>query len=93
MICWQVVGLSKREPRLKFTDEERASPEMGKAVRKAEKAAANADKAQSKIPTKKVVKPELTADPKNGKIKVKLNFEDAQKKPPSKLTFAAQDAP
>ena len=43
---------------------------MGKAVRKAEKAAANADKAQSKIPTKKVVKPELTADPKNGKIKV-----------------------
>ena len=66
---------------------------MGKAVRKAEKAAAKADKAQSKIPTKKVVKPELTADPKNGKIKVKLNFEDAQKKPPSKLTFAAQDAP
>lgn len=93
VICWQVVGLSKREPRLKFTDEERASPEMGKAVRKAEKAAAKADKAQSKIPTKKVVKPELTADPKNGKIKVKLNFEDAQKKPPSKLTFAAQDAP
>ena len=70
VICWQVVGLSKREPRLKFTDEERASPEMGKAVRKAEKAAAKADKGQSKIPTKKVVKPELTADPKNGKIKV-----------------------
>ena len=92
VICWQVVGLSKREPRLKFTDEERASPEMGKAVRKAEKAAAKADKAQLKIPTKKVAKPELVADPKNGKIKVKLNFEDAQKKPPSKLTFAAQDA-
>ena len=92
-ICWRVVGLSKREPRLKFTDEERASPELGKAVRKAEKAAAKADKAQAKIPTKKVAKPELVADPKNGKIKVKLNFEDAQKKPPSRLTFAAQDAP
>ena len=85
--------MSKREPSLKFTDEERASPELGKSVRKAEEAAAKADKAQAKIPTKKVVKPELTADPKNGKIKVKLNFEDAQKKPPSKLTFAAQDAP
>lgn len=73
------------ESRLKFTDKERADPVMGKAVRKAEKAAAKADQAQAKIPTKKVVKPELIADNSNGKIKVRLHFEDTEKKPPSRL--------
>ena len=79
------------ESRLKFTDKERADPVMGKAVRKAEKAAAKADKAQAKIPTKKVVKPELIADNSNGKIKVRLHFEETEKKPPSRLKVA--DAP
>ena len=79
------------ESRLKFTDQEREDPVMGKAVRKAEKAAAKADKAQAKIPTKKAVKPELIADNSNGKIKVRLHFEDTQKKPPSRLKVT--DAP
>ena len=91
-ICWQVVGLPKKEPRLKFTDEERLDPELGKSAKKAEKAASKADKAQSKIPTKKKLKPELKADPATGKMKVKLSFEETKKKPPSRLSFAAQDA-
>lgn len=85
--------MSKRESRLQFTDKERADPYLGDAVRKAEKAAAKADKAQEKIPKKKAVKSELIADNSNGKIKVKLHFEDAEKKPPSRLNVAAKDAP
>ena len=71
------------ESRLQFTDAERSDPEIGKKVRRAEKAAAKADKAQSKIPTHK--RPALEADNSNGKIKVRLNFEEIRKKPPSKL--------
>lgn len=74
-----------RESRLQFTDKERLDPVMGKAARKAEKAADKAEKAQAKIPTKKVIKRELIADNSNGKIKVKLHFEDTEKKPPSQL--------
>ena len=80
-----------RESRLKFTDKERLDPVMGKAVQKAEKAADKAEKAQAKIPTKKVIKRELIADNSNGKIKVKLHFEDTEKKPPSQLKVT--DAP
>ena len=80
-----------RESRLQFTDKERLDPVMGKAVQKAEKAADKAEKAQAKIPTKKVIKPELIADNSNGKIKVKLHFEDTEKKPPSQLKVT--DAP
>ena len=80
-----------RESRLKFTDKERLDPVMGKAARNAEKAADKAEKAQAKIPTKKVIKPELITDNSNGKIKVKLHFEDTKKKPPSQLKVT--DAP
>ena len=80
-----------RESRLQFTDAERADPVMGKAVRKAEKATDKAEKAQAKIPTKKVIKRELITDNSSGKIKVKLHFEDTEKKPPSRLKVT--DAP
>ena len=80
-----------RESRLQFTDKERLDPVMGKAVQKAEKAADKAEKAQAKIPTKKVIKRELITDNSNGKIKVKLHFEDTEKKPPSHLKIT--DAP
>ena len=85
--------MPKKEPRLKFTDEERLDPELGKSVKKAEKAAAKADKAQAKIPAQKKLKSELKADPATGKMKVKLGFEEAKKKPPSRLSFATQEAP
>ena len=80
-----------RESRLKFTDKERLDPVMGKSVRKAEKAADKAEKAQAKIPTQKAIKRELITDNSNGKIKVKLHFEDTEKKPPSRLKVT--DAP
>ena len=41
-----------KEPRLRFTEEERADPALEKPIRKADKAAAKADKAQAKIPKK-----------------------------------------
>ena len=85
--------MPKKEPRLQFTDEERMDPELGKSVKKAEKAASKADKAQAKIPTKKKLKSELKADPATGKMKVKLGFEEVKKKPPSRLSFTVKEAP
>ena len=79
-----------KEPRLRFTDEERADPALEKPIRKADKAAAKADKAQAKIPKKKVR--QKTVDPETGKVNTKLVLED-KKKPPSKLSHAVQDAP
>lgn len=79
----------KKEPRLQFTDEERAVPELQKPIRKAEKAAKKADKAHAKVPQKKVKKRSI--DPETGKVKTVLQLED--KKPPSKLNYAVRDAP
>ena len=79
-----------KEPRLHFTDEERADPALEKPIRKAEKAAAKADKAQAKIPKKQVKRAEL--DPKTGKVTTKLVLED-KPRPPSKLSHTVRDAP
>ena len=86
-------GLYKSPPRLKFTDEERGNPELQKKVQKADKAADKADSAQGKIPSRKKLKADVVPDPKSGKLKVKLQFEESRKKPPSKLTHAVQTAP
>ena len=48
-----------KEPRLRFTEEERADPALEKPIRKAEKAAAKADKTQAKIPKKQVKRAEV----------------------------------
>ena len=79
-----------KEPRLRFTDEERADQALEKPIRKADKAAAKADKAQAKIPKKKVR--QKTVDPETGKVTTKLVLED-RKKPSSKLSHAVRDAP
>lgn len=86
-------GLYKRPPRLKFTDEERENPELQKKVQKADKTADKADSVQRKIPSRKKLKADVVPDPKSGKLKVKLQFEESRKKPPSKLTHAVQTAP
>ena len=52
-----------KEPRLRFTEEERADPALEKPIRKAEKAAAKADKAQAKIPKKQVKRARWTPRP------------------------------
>ena len=84
----------KREPRLQFSDADRAEPKLKKPIRKAEKAAAKADKAQAKIPKTTAVRKERGFDPATGKVKTSLRFEEVdKKKPPSKLTHAVQDAP
>ena len=79
-----------KEPRLRFTDEERADPALEKPIRKADKAAAKADRAQARIPKKKVRQVEI--DPETGKTTTKLVLED-KKKPPSKLSHTLRDAP
>ncbi len=79
-----------KEPRLRFTEEERATPMLEKPIRKAEKAAAKADKAQAKIPKKQVKRAEV--DPKTSKVTTKLVLED-KPRPPSKLSHSLRDAP
>ena len=82
--------MNNKEPRLRFTEEERADPALEKPIHKAEKAAAKADKAQAKIPKKKVK--QTAVDPDTGKVTTKLVLED-KKKPPSKLSHSVRDAP
>ena len=79
-----------KEPRLRFTEGERADPALEKPIRKADKAAAKADKAQAKIPKKQVKRAEV--DPKTGKVTTKLVLED-KPRPPSKLSHTVRDAP
>ena len=79
-----------KEPRLRFTDEERSDPALEKPIRKAEKAAARADNAQANIPKKKVR--QTVIDPNTGKKTSKLTFED-KKKPPFKVSQGVREAP
>ena len=84
----------KKEPRLQFTDADLAEPKLEKPIRRVKKAEGKADKAQAKIPKKTVIRKERGFDPATGKVKTQLRFEEVdKKKPPSKLTHAAQDAP
>ena len=79
----------RRESRLQFTKEERESPALEKSIRKVDRAANRADKAQAKIPKRKVK--QRTVNQETGAVTVRLQFED--KKPPSKLQHALRDAP
>ena len=67
--------------RLKFTEEERASPDLQKAIRRSDRAADKLDAAKEAIPTKKVLKTERVFDEAAGKGKTRLRFEDVEKKP------------
>ena len=84
--------MSKHSPRLQFTDEERAAPELEKVIRKADKAADKLDKAEAKIPKKTVKRKERVMDG-DGKVTVRLHFEEVEKKAPSKLAHSVTDAP
>lgn len=86
--------MSKRSPRLQFTDEERTSPELKKAIRKADKRVDKLEKAEARIPQKTVKIKERVVDPKSGKVTTRLSFEEVDKKrPPSKLSHAVAAAP
>ncbi len=86
--------MPKRAPKLLFTKEERAMPEMKKVIKKADKAAEKLEKAESKIPKKTIKTKKRVVDPKTGKVTTRLFFEEVEKKrPPSKLSHAITNAP
>ena len=86
--------MAKRSPRLQFSEEECAVPELEKAIRKADKRMDKLEKAESKIPKKRVKVKERVVDPKSGKVTTRLYFKEVDKKrPPSKLSHAVRDAP
>ena len=82
--------MSKRAPRLLFSEEEQAAPELKKTIKKADKRMTKLEKAEAKIPQKKVK--QRVVDAKTGKVTTRISFED-KKKPPSKLTHAIEAAP
>jgi len=85
--------MSKRSPRLQFSDEEQSAPELKKAIHKAEKQADKLDKAEAKIPKKTAAKKSFVVDA-DGKVTAHLHFEEVEMtKPPSKLSHAAKAAP
>lgn len=75
--------MPKKSPRLLFTDEERQSPELKRAVKKADKAADKLEQAEARIPKKKIKKKQRFIDKKSGKVKTKIMFEEIDKKKPS----------
>ena len=83
----------KKNPRLQFTDAEMGK-KIKKHVRRVDKAGDKVEKARKKIPkTEKKLK-QAVLDPKTGKIKTRLYFEEVDKaKPPSRLSHAVLDAP
>jgi len=84
----------QKNPRLRFTDAERETPALKKPIRKAQKRALQANRAQAKVPKKTVKTKRHEIDPATGQIKKKLYFEEVdKKKPSSKLSHAVRDAP
>ena len=71
----------EKSSRLQFTDEERATPELERYIRKSDKAADRLDAAKAAIPKEKKLVRERTFDEATGKGKTRLHFEE-QDKPP-----------
>ena len=65
--------------RLQFTEEERATPELEKYIKKSDKAADRLDEARAKIPKEKKLVKERTFDEATGKGKTRLHFEEREK--------------
>ena len=75
----QEVAAKTKTSRLQFTEEERATPELQKAIRKSERAADRLEEARAAIPKKKVLTKERTFDEAAGKGKTRLRFEEKEK--------------
>ena len=67
--------------RLQFTEEERADPDLQKYIRRSDRAADKLDAAKEAIPKKKVLKTERVFDETAGRGKIRLRFEEVEKKP------------
>ena len=68
-----------KSSRLQFTDEERATPELERYIRKSDKAADRLDAAKAAIPKEKKLVRERTFDEATGKGKTRLHFEEQEK--------------
>ncbi|MDO4307912.1 MAG: NlpC/P60 family protein [Eubacteriales bacterium] len=76
---------SRPSSRLQFTEEERAAPDLQKAIRRSDQAADKLDAAKDAIPTKKVLKTGRVFDEAAGKGRTRLRFEEVEKKPDGHL--------
>ena len=70
-----------RSSRLQFTEEERATPELGKYIEKSDRAADRLDAARAAIPKEKKLVRERSFDEATGKGKTRLRFEEHDKPP------------
>ena len=89
--------IKRPSSRLQFTEEERATPELQKAILKSDKAADRLDEAKAAIPKKKRLIRERTFDEALGKGKTRLRFEEMEKPVSGKvrlnpLSLPAQEA-
>jgi len=87
----------EKSSRLQFTDEELATPELEKYVKKSNEAADRLDAARAAIPKEKKLIRERTFDEATGKGKNRLHFEEREKPPGFKekhnpLSRPAQEA-
>ena len=70
---------SRPSSRLQFTEEERAAPELQKAIRKSDKAADKLDAARAAIPKKRVLGTERVFDEASGAGRTRLVFHETDK--------------
>lgn len=71
--------IKRPSSRLQFTEEERAAPELQKAILRSDKAADKLDAAREAIPKQKKLIRERTFDQSLGKGKTRLRFEEIEK--------------
>ena len=71
--------------RLQFSEAERATPDLQKAIKKSDTAADRLDKARAAIPKQIKIKKERVFDEAKGKAKTRLAFEKTDKPPNGKL--------
>lgn len=83
----------KQTTRLQFTDAERTDPELSKYVKKSEKAADRLEAARTKIPKQKRIKMAREFDEATGRAKTRLYFEETDKPPNGKLYHNPADRP
>lgn len=70
---------SRPSSRLQFTEEERAAPELQKAIRKSDKAADKLDAARATVPQKRVLGTERVFDEASGAGRTRLVFHETDK--------------
>ena len=77
--------LKTHTSRLQFSEAERATPDLQKAIKKSDTAADRLDKARAAIPKQTKITKERVFDEAKGKAKTRLAFEKTDKPPNGKL--------